>query len=320
MSDARAPVFIEALLDDPSVFRGLVERHAPYWPVQRYFANDAEYRMSSGSDAPMIVAPNFRGDWAYDRPLVEGAELFLDHPRLREAAGALFETDRVRPQIVYTNLTWQLPFHQGGGHTDVPAFRGVDRTRYPVWILQAMGHSRLFEAERIQIATAVAWFYEGKDGGFEYWPGGPEGASRIHEGDVYNTAIVGDNDRMYHRVRPVGRREDGLLAGLTLDARLEHVEGDGWRISESGDIRAAFGYDALRISVSWKARVFRDAAEERIVLEGRNAISIDQALERFYQDLEERGEPFDRSAEPMTDPALAELLGRVYVREPARAD
>ena len=78
------------------------------------------------------------------------------------AAREMFDTDCVRPQIVYTNLTWQLPFDQGGGHTDVPAFRGIERTRYPIWILNAMGHSRLFEPERIRIATAVRLVLQGQ--------------------------------------------------------------------------------------------------------------------------------------------------------------
>jgi hypothetical protein len=136
----------------------LIEQHSPYLPVQRYFTNDAEYRASSGQGEAMIIAPNFRGDWAYDEPQAEGAEIFLDHAGFIEAAGRMFDSEWVRPQSVYTNLTWQLPFDQGRGHTDVPAFRGIERTDHPIWILNMMGQSRLFESERVQIATAVAWF------------------------------------------------------------------------------------------------------------------------------------------------------------------
>ena len=75
---ARPPVLIRGLLDDPSVFRPMIERHAPYWPVQRYFANSAEFRSSSGQGAGMMIAPNFRGDWAYDEPKVDGAEIFRE--------------------------------------------------------------------------------------------------------------------------------------------------------------------------------------------------------------------------------------------------
>ena len=86
------PIFIERVFDDPSIIRSLIERLAPYFPVQRYFASDAEYRAGSGRGHAMIVAPNFRGDWAYDEPLVEGAEVLLDHPGCIKAAGELFDT------------------------------------------------------------------------------------------------------------------------------------------------------------------------------------------------------------------------------------
>lgn len=314
MEPCRVPIAIECLLDDPSVVRSLIERNAPYLPVQRYVHSDAEHRAIS-AQGPMIVAPNFRGDWAYDRPLVEGAELFLEHPRLIEAAGRLFETTLVRPQQVYSNLTWQLPFPQGLGHTDVPAFRGVDRTEYPVWFLQVMGRSGLFEDERICIATAVAWFYEGDDGGFEYWPDGPDRAPQVHQGGIFNTAMMGDNDRMFHRVMPVGRIDDGLLSGMTLDTRLEHVDGDRWRIGDE-DVMAELTWERLRISVSWKAMVFRDLAEQRMVDEHTCDISVDDALQRIYDDLERRGVDFDRPQHPLKDPAFVDVVSTAYVRNP----
>ncbi len=311
------PILIESLLDEPARLRSLIELHSPYLPVQRYFAGNAEYRSSSGQGEVMVIAPNFRGDWAYERPLVEGAELFLEHPKLIEAAGTLFDTDLVRPLAVYTNLTWQLPFHQGAGHTDVPAFRGIDRKRYPIWLLGTMGHSGLFEDERIRIATAVSWFYLGPDGGFEYWPDGPNAAPRILEGKIYNTAIMGDNDRMYHRVRPVGRREDGLLTGMTVDTRLEHAGGDAWRIVEGDRQLAALSYDQLRISVSWKAQIFRNEAERRLVDEHSDDLGFDEVLDRFHADLTRREIAFERPDDPLRDERFIDALRAAYVREPS---
>lgn len=319
LAPSLAPIRIESLLDEPRELRALIERHAPYFPVQRYFAGNAEYRASSGQGEVMIIAPNFRGDWAYERPLVEGAELFLDHSRLAEAAGKLFDTELVRPFAVYTNLTWQLPFHQGAGHTDVPAFRGIDRKQYPIWLLATMGHSGLFESERIRIATAVAWFYHGRDGGFEYWPDGPERSPSLHEGNIFNTAILGDNDRMFHRVRPVGRPEAGLLSGMTLDTRLQHVGGDDWAIAEGSRILAECGYDELRISVSWKAEVFRDHEERRCVDEHRDDLTLDQVWKRFHADLERRGAFCKPPVDPLTDQDFIDLLSRTYRREPSTA-
>jgi hypothetical protein len=316
MSDfCLSPIPIDRVLDEPAVVRRLIERNGPYYPVQRYVRNDAEHRAIS-AQGPMIIAPNFRGDWAYDRPLIDGAEVFLDHAGLIDAAKRLFDTEHVRPQQVYCNLTWQLPFHQGAGHTDVPAFRGIDRTRYPIWFLNVMGRSGLFESERIRIATAVAWFYEGDDGGFEYWPNGPDSPPRTHQGNMFNTAIMGDNDRMYHRVMPVGRAEDGLLSGMTLDTRLEHSGGDTWRIARDSTM-AEVTWPQLRISVSWKAVVYRDAVERRMV-EGRESeIDFGTVLDRFYSDLESRGVAFDVPDTPLEDAGFVRVLSSTYVRDPA---
>lgn len=88
----RPPVVIENLLPDPGLARRLVERHAPYWPVQRYVASAAEQRALSASARAPADGPVFRGDWAYDRPLVPGpwkAQAFRD-----EAAARLVDEHR----------------------------------------------------------------------------------------------------------------------------------------------------------------------------------------------------------------------------------
>ena len=319
-SSCLPPILVDPVFGDPDLVRRLVERQGPYAPVQRYFGNVAEYEASSGRGAAggrMLVAPNFRGDWAYDEPLIEGVEPILHHEGFREAAGRLFGSSRVRPQIVYSNLTWQLPFDQGAGHTDVPAFRGFDRTRHPIWLLKAMGDSRLFEEERIRIATAVAWFYQGEDGGFTYWPQGPDAPPKVHEGRIYNTAMVGDNDRMFHRVRPVGARARGMLTDLTLDSRLTRQPDGGWRIEDGGRVCAELPYEELRISVSWKAMVFRDAEEERRIDQQVDELGLGEVVDRFCADLGTRGITIERPSDPVRDPDFVRLLDTAYGRAPS---
>ena len=316
--DFASPIRIDGLLEDPSRVRTLLERHAPYAPVQRYLRSAAEYRNASGSAAQrQVIAPNFRGDWSFEGETAPGAELFLENETLIEAAGRLFDSRLVRPFAVFSNLTWQLPFPQGDGHTDVPAFRGIDRRDYPTWLLTTMGHSRLFEAERIRIATAVAWFYDGEDGGFEYWPDGPDAPSTVHEGAIGNTAIMGDNDFMYHRVRPVGRREDGFPLGLSLETRLEHRGGDGWAVVDGDRTLATPDFASLRVSVSWKAYVFRDEAERERVDRGADPLEIEDVWRRFYADLDARGVAFERPADPLEDEAFIDVLSREYMRAPS---
>jgi hypothetical protein len=319
MTDHKPPILIDALLDDPYRVCRLVDERSPYFPVQRYFRSEAEYQASSGkssASAPMLIAPVFRSDWAYDKPVFPEARFLFENECLRDAAAELFGSDLVRPMALFTNITWQLPFDQGGGHTDIPAFRGIERRKHPIWLLSMMGHSRLFENERVQIATAVAWFYEGTDGGFSYWPDGPSEAPVVHEGDIFNTAIMGDNDKMFHRVRPVGVPSDGFVTTMDVDTALEHVEGSRWRIRKRDEVLAEFERDALRISLSYKAQVFRDAKEERIVESGAEDLSLTTVFERFYTDLRAREVAFEIPTDPLTDGTFITTLSDTYVREP----
>jgi hypothetical protein len=318
----RPPILLDHLLDDPGLVRRLVECHAPYWPVQRYFASAEEMRALSDSTARtgkadgrsgMVVGPVFRGDWAYDRPLVDGVEPLLHCAPLVDAAQRLFEAAVVRPQIVYVNLTLPMPCGDGG-HTDIPAFRGVDRTTVPVWLLVTMGRSGLFERWRVRIATAVAWFYEGEGGSLTYWPDGPD-ATPATLPPRTNTALVGDNDVMFHRVESVGGTDDEMVRGLTLDSQLAFA-GDAWEVRDAGRVLGRWPWARLRVSLSWKAVVFRDADEARVYDEHLDDLSLPVVLDTLRADLARRGADAPPPADPLHDPAFVAALTRAHHRAP----
>jgi len=312
----RTPVVLDAAVDDPQLVRDLIDAHQPYWPVQRYFANSAEYAALSGNSASsMVIAPVFRGNWAFDGEVKPGVQPLLDHPQFIEAARRLFDAEIIRPTTVYVNLTWQLPFPQGAGHTDVPAFRGFDRTTYPITFLTIMGLSGLFEAERVKVATAVAWFYRGSDGGFEYWPQGADGSSVLHEGSIDNTAIVADNDFMWHRVRPTGKPEDGMVT-LSQDSELVRHDAATWAIIDSGEQVATFPTEQVRVSLSWKGIAFDDEADRRRHDDHLDDIDLAEVLRRFAADFADRGEPLDIPADPVTDQDFIKILSDAYVQYP----
>ena len=316
----RAPLLLDPAVDDPPLVNRLIDAHAPYWPVQRYFANDAEYAALSGRDASagMVVAPVFRGNWAADGVVRAGVEPLLHAPRFVAGAQRVFDAEIVVPTTVYVNLTYQLPVPQGAGHTDVPVFRGFDRTRHPITLLTIMGLSGLFEDVRVKVATAVAWFYGGTDGGFEYWPDGPDGPSRIHEGRIDNTAIVGDNDLMWHRVRPTGAPSDGMPV-LTMASELAGG-GDVWRIIDADRVLATLRRERLRVSLSWKALVFDDEAERRRWEAHSDDIDPAEVLRRFEVDLAARGVAMPAlGPDPERDAAFITLLQQTYVRYPVAA-
>lgn len=319
----RSPILIDSLLDDPGLVRGLVEHHAPYFPVQRYFASAEEMRALSDSadrtgrrDARtgMVVGPVFRGDWAYDRPLVDGVEPLLGCERLVDAARRLFDAELVRPQIVYVNLTLPMPCGDGG-HTDIPAFRGVDRTRYPVWLLVTMGRSGLFERWRVRMATAVAWFYEGKGGALTYWPDGPDAMPRTLLPRT-NTALVGDNDVMFHRVEAVGGPDDDMVRGLTLDSELCFAGDGAWEVRDARHVLARYPTSQVRVSLSWKAVVFRDAEEARLYDEHADDLSLPAVLATLRDDLAARGVAAPQPADPLHDPEFVAALTRTYHQAP----
>jgi hypothetical protein len=313
----RTPVVLDEAVDDRSNVIGLLAAHQPYWPVQRYFANSAEYAALSGHSEPaaMVIAPVFRGNWATDGEALDGVAPILHSERFATAARRVFGAQIVRPTTVYVNLTWQLPFPQGSGHTDVPAFRGFDRTTYPITFLTIMGLSGLFEDVRVKVATGVAWLYRGGDGGFEYWPEGSSRPSVIHEGAIDNTAIVADNDFMWHRVRPTGRVEDGMVS-LTRDAALSRRDGDTWAITDEGRERAAFPAERLRVSLSWKGIVFDDDADRRRHDEHTDDLDLAEVLRRFVDDFADRDEPLAVPVDPVTDPEFVRMLSFAYVHYP----
>ena len=314
MRDPLPPVVLETVLDDPGLVGRLARTNAPYFPVQRYFATAVEMNALSdtrqGDRGTMVVGPVFRGDWAYDAPLVDGLEPIFENPRLAAAATRLFEATIVRPQMVYANLS--LPMLCGdGGHTDIPAFRGIDRTRFPVWLLVTMGRSGLFERWRVTIATAVAWFYEGDGGGFTYWPDGPDAAPRTRPAAT-NTAVVGDNDVMFHRVESIGGPDDEMARGLTLESQLRPSGPRGWDVVEGNRVLGSYTDRQLRISVSWKAQVFADDAAARAYDEHSDDLDLPRALAAFRDDFAARGATLVVPDEPLHDADFVRTLTRAY--------
>jgi hypothetical protein len=314
----RAPIVIDRVLPDPSIVRELLVRGAPYWTVQRYVKNSSE--MASLSDAgkrgrsrPMFIAPWFRGDWAYGKPLVEGTEVFLEHEGFRSAAQEMFEGGVIVPQIVYVNLN--PPIAQvDPGHVDIPAFRGIDRTEYPVWLLATMLKSGLFERWYVPSVTAVAWYYEGEGGGFTYWPDGPDSAP-ISRPCVSNSAVVGDNDYMFHRIEAVGPDERTLPKGLTLESKLRWSD-DAWEVVERDDVRARYEFEDVRVSVSWKAQVFADPRQQALYRNHEDDLTLDQVVETLLKDLATRGTPTERPTDALHDRAFIEALNAAHRRAP----
>jgi hypothetical protein len=291
---------IESAFDDPDSVRALFERHAPYRTIAEYIPRKPEN----------AAFPYFRGNWAVGgEPLVDGAETILHNQRFIAAARALFGSSSIRPTFIVVNLN--APGPAGPIHVDVPTFRGVTRELYPLGWLIAMGRSELFERWRIVQAGAVAWFYDGPGGNFEYWPEGRDGPMRTEQPPFRNVAIMADNDVMYHRIGRVGA-PNAPLPPMTAAAELRAVGGNIWAIVENGEVRATYPFSAVRLSLVWKANLESQADSE--------SLSLDQVMSIFIADLRKRKVDFPVSGDPLSDETWIATLDSVYGTGPDAAD
>jgi hypothetical protein len=309
-----APVLIHRVFDKPEAVFDLVRRHGPYWNQSRYqpavrraaaAATPAGHPYAMDGGAP----PLFRGNWADDSITVEGAAPLLANPVLHDAARSLFGGAACEPTFLYVNITAPMPGIDAG-HVDVPSFRGLDRRAVPGWLLLAMQRSGLFARWAVRTATAVAWFYHGSGGALSYWPDGPAGPRRSIP-PTTNTALVGDNDRMFHRVDAVG--DPGRWRPVTRDALLHHAGADRWQLRDGRDLIETYRFGELRISLSWKAEVYLDDDERQRRASHRDDLTAERALSIMAEALGERGQ-WDGRPVDLDDPRWTEAVMAAYPR------
>jgi hypothetical protein len=193
MSTAPRIIRIEPAFNHPAVVREMFERNATYLTMAGYLPIRAR-------DTSL---PWFRGNWAANgEPLVPDAEKILHNSQFIEAARTFFGGAPVRPTFIVINVNGPMP--AGDTHVDAPTFRGATRDQYPLPFLLCMGHCGLFEAWRVIQARAVAWFYGGPGGTFEYWPDGLDRPMHCESPPFRNVELMSDNDRIHHRIGRVG--------------------------------------------------------------------------------------------------------------------
>ena len=263
-------------------------------------------------EAPAVLAARtnyFRETYAYDDEAIEGIAPFMHHAGLIEAAKKVHDCARVVPNIVYANLL--LPGQELAVHTDVPEFRGANRKLYPQWLMVVMLHSGLFEGWRRRIATGISYFGSASGGALAFYPDGRDGTPRTLEAR-HDTAIVLDTDTVFHGVDRVTETQP-LPAALRPGLHLVW-DGGGWRIGPEDAPLARYRKDEVRFSVSWKAYCYRDDAEQGIVDDHRDDLSLERILDTLKADLGRRG-----SAIPSDETEFARLLIDTYIRFPAPA-
>jgi len=302
------------MYSEEPTFAGLIGEGLPArWDAARNFIKTGGRFGRQESIEHLAARTNyFRETYAYGtKPAIEGIEPFLHHEGFIEAARRLYDRPVVEPAIVFANLL--VPDQELAIHTDVPEFRGVNRTRHPQWLIVAMRHSGLFEQWRMPIATGVAWFHDCAGGEFAFYPEGPDGPPRAHP-VRYNTALLLDTDSVFHGVDPVAVPA-GPVAPLEPGMQLRSL-GDGvWGVFAGERAVARYPWRDLRFSISWKAYCFADTAERDAWSQHGDDLTVDDVVERLVDDLRARGR---LDARP-PDPELVEIIIDEYIHFPAPA-
>jgi len=269
-------------------------------------------RFAQREDPRMLAARTnyFRGTYYYDGrgAAVTGVEPFLHHEGFRDAACRIHDCSVVVPAIVYANLL--LPGQELAVHTDVPEFRGANRTVVPQWLCVVMLHSGLFDAWRRRIATGIAYFSDCAGGELAFYPDGPEAPPKTIA-VRHNTAILMDTDTIFHGVDRVA--SDDPLPLFAPGMRLRPEAAGTWCLFDDERELARYAWEELRFSVSWKAYCYADEADRCRAERHEDDLSLDRILDTLCTDLRERGV---LGAERPADGDLARLLIDTYVRFP----
>jgi len=299
------PTRIEPAFDDQEFIRTLFNRHWPYRAVGAYLPDGSDD--TAGPRAADAAYPWFRETWALGgKALVEGAEEILRNAHFLAAARTLFPSAHIVPKLVVVNVNAPMP--AGVPHLDVPVFRGATRESFALRLLMAMGASGLFEPWRVIEAGAIAWFYDGPGGSFDYWPDGSSGPMRTESAPFGNVAIVADSDRMYHRIGRIGP-PDAVLPRMGTSAEIRLDLDGGWSIFDKNECRARYPKGAVRLSVVWKADVRLEGASS-VELDPLTAPGVFQILQH---DLLRRGVPCTTDLALLQDAQWIENVYRLYL-------
>ena len=297
------PVLLRDVVADRDDVVRLLTSQAPYTPLGGWFSPGAD---PHGHTRPMW----FQNDFVHDDFAAEGSDLFFRHEGYIEAARAFYGAEVVEPKSVYVNLMAAIA-EGGPAHTDNPRFHGRDRTNTPMWLLRTMLWSDLFDQFEIVQATAIWWMHDVEGGGLLYWPEGPEHAPREYVGAMGNTALIGDNHGMFHQVGPVGPFDEGTRRVTPL-AELAPAEDESgnWEVTDHGELRYRAPLETFRVSVLWKADVYRSEAER--AQRTAEALSMDDVATVFNEDLARRVADFRFDLDRLDDPTFKTALADVY--------
>lgn len=302
----------------------VVRREGPWQLIlAQHFASAEEVIATMSGAMPegvvptfdMFLTPNFRGYFAkYGTCLYPELEDCFHNSEFLAQARSYWNADYARPENMLFNI--QGPSHSHDpAHLDATQFRGISQKNTPIWLMNTMTKSGLFQNWLMKKAQIIAWFYKGTiGGGFTYWPQGPLAEPKRLAAPMWNRAVVVQNEMMYHRGEANGPIDQRMPKGLAFESLFaaDPAVADGWQITTGGDVIQKIPAEEMRFLVHWGAEVYSDLAELRMVMEHSDDLTHDQVFDIFIKDLADRGQSFEVPTDPLHDRTFIKLLTSVY--------
>ena len=251
-------------------------------------------------DIPALRASDdgdfFERELLFNRSFIEGSK-------------ESFDAAIVVPTSLAINVSSPAP--STNPHRDVHRYRTVPEI--PHYMHALLLSSELFEAWSIRQSSALAWFYPGPGGEFEYWPHGPDAPSERVGPPMHNVSLVSDNNYMFHRICAVGNEPEYLDdTHLSEGSQIFPVGDRDWEVRDGEIVQAALPREHVRVAIVWKANVFRSETERQRVEDSRSVLTVREMVNIFCQDLTTRGIRFSRPDNPFNDQRWDSILRETY--------
>ena len=330
MTPAVPPQFIENIYtpDETAVLFDIVRNNGPWRLIAaHHFKSAEEYLAVSGPknrdpdvklELSDLLTPTFRSYFG-DRGVAyenKAHELYFNR-RLLDMIKGIHGATYAVPGSYLFNL--RAPAHSyDAGHFDGASWRGVDMGNAPLWLISVMAKSGLFERWEIKTGQVISYYYNSDiDGGFTYWPDGPDLAPRRFAAPFWNSGLLTNNEKMFHRGEASGPRDKRSIPKLQLDSVIEGAGTDEWVIRNGPEEIARYHDDDMRFLFHYSANVFDDLADVKRYLDHTDDLTVEQALGMLIDDLDARGVSYTTPSDPLNDADFVATLTRAYAMAPA---